>query len=191
MVILSLSLSLSLFAFLKRLYLPPLPQRSILPAPVTRRRRDAAATTQQSRALNTIAFFLSQGPVTVDELLEMGRAKLMNHDLALEMSRLSETSETLAADKQVPQGAQTLLLLLLWLVDRGACLCCLVCRRREMSVIARPQPLLAASAFNPLQPGLYHTAVRAANEGAGEAAVGRISGVGEMPGRRCGASRDA
>lgn len=45
--------------------------------------------------------FVSQGPVTVDELLEMGRAKLMNHDLALEMSRLSQTSETLAADKQV------------------------------------------------------------------------------------------
>lgn len=48
--------------------------------------------------------FVFQGPVTVDELLEMGRAKLMNHDLALEMSRLSETSETLATDKQVHTG---------------------------------------------------------------------------------------
>lgn len=31
----------------------------------------------------------------------MGRTKLTNRDLALEMSRLSDTSEALAADKQV------------------------------------------------------------------------------------------
>ena len=31
----------------------------------------------------------------------MGRAKLISHDLALEMSRLSETSENLASEKQV------------------------------------------------------------------------------------------
>ncbi|CAM9222345.1 unnamed protein product, partial [Ectocarpus sp. 13 AM-2016] len=40
------------------------------------------------------------GPVTVDELLEVGRAKLMNHDLALGMARLSDASEVLASEKQ-------------------------------------------------------------------------------------------
>lgn len=56
------------------------------------------ATTVRLRAASTLVL---QGPVTVDELLEMGRAKLMNHDLALEMSRLSEMTETLASEKEV------------------------------------------------------------------------------------------
>ncbi|CAM9600195.1 unnamed protein product [Scytosiphon promiscuus] len=43
---------------------------------------------------------IKEGLVTVDELLEMGRVKLANHDLALEMASLSETSEMLAAGKQ-------------------------------------------------------------------------------------------
>ncbi|CAN0240287.1 unnamed protein product, partial [Hapterophycus canaliculatus] len=47
---------------------------------------------------------IKRGPVTVDELLEMGRVKLANHDLALEMASLSETLEILASEKQELEG---------------------------------------------------------------------------------------
>lgn len=64
----------------------------------------------RDRDYNTLFFVVRlQGPVTVDELLEVGRAKLMNHDLALGMARLSEASEVLASEKQV------LALVVVWL----------------------------------------------------------------------------
>eukprot|EP00903_Cladosiphon_okamuranus_P008925 g8543.t1 len=65
-------------------------------------RREARAL---AAALGAIKGTLSpgcgvEGPAAVDKLLEVGRTKLMNHDLALEMSRLSEKSEALATEKQ-------------------------------------------------------------------------------------------
>ncbi|CBN76795.1 expressed unknown protein [Ectocarpus siliculosus] len=66
----------------------------------SRREARALAAALGVRAEKASLAGVATGPVTVDELLEVGRAKLMNHDLALGMARLSEASGVLASEKQ-------------------------------------------------------------------------------------------
>lgn len=132
--------------------------------------------------------FVLQGPVTVDELLEMGRAKLMSHDLALEMSRLSETSETLASEKQVGREctisfAHDLTPFANLGVGDVSRLCGCFTKSLQPTMI-RCSFSFSFSASASVAVGVLAVLhLGGKHQGAGEAAFARISGAQQVPGR--------